>query len=314
MYLLLAAHADGAALQHLTADGAPEPSNPEPRVVRPGALAGIVRELEERHPRWIWHRTQDWYPALLRAGVELERCYDLTLCGSILAHSEFTAHTGYAQAAEKLTQDDELHQPPRGLQPPAPPPEQGALFDAPASGQRPGQSLEALRAEYAAQQEALRQAGPAPGTASGTVIVPDAGRRQRLQLLLAAESAGAMIAAEMQHTGVPWREELHEQILAEHLGPRPAPGQRPAKLESLTAELRLLLKSPALNPDSPQELMRALHRNGIEVKTTRQWELKESSHPVIVPLLAYKKLARLHAANGWAWLDTWVKDGRFQPE
>ncbi len=310
MYLLLAPHADGAALQQLTADGLPEPSNPEPRLVSPGDLAKVVRGLEERHPRWIWHRTQDWYPALLVAGVELERCYDLTLCGSILAHSEFTAHTGYAQAAEKLTQDDELHQPPRGLQPPAPPSEQGALFDAPAPSQRPGQSLEALRTEYAAQQEALGQAG----TASGTAIVTDAGRRQRLQLLLAAESAGAMIAAEMQHTGVPWQEELHEQILADHLGPRPAPGQRPAKLESLTAELRLLLKSPALNPDSPQELMRALHRNGIEVKTTRQWELKESSHPAIVPLLAYKKLARLHAANGWAWLDTWVKDGRFQPE
>ena len=310
MYLLLAAHADGAALQQLTADGLPEPSNPEPRLVSPGDLAKVVRGLEERHPRWIWHRTQDWYPALLGAGVELERCYDLTLCGSILAHSEFTAHTDYAQASEKLTQDDELHQPPRGLQPPAPPPEQGALFDAPVPGERPGQSLAALRTEYAAQQEALGLAGKA----SGTAIVTDAGRRQRLQLLLAAESAGAMIAAEMQHTGVPWREELHEQILAEHLGRRPAPGQRPAKLESLTAELRLLLKSPALNPDSPQELMRALHRNGIEVKTTRQWELKESSHPAIVPLLEYKKLARLHAANGWAWLDTWVKDGRFQPE
>jgi DNA polymerase-1 len=310
MYLLLAAHADGAALQEVTAEGAPEPSNPEPRVVSAGDLAGVVRGLEERHPRWIWHRTQDWYPRLLRAGVELERCYDLTLCGMILAHSEATAHTGYAQAAEKLTQDDELNQPPRALQPPPPPPDQGALFDAPTPGQRPGQSLEALRAEYAAQQEALRQAGMDPGTASAV----DATRRQRLQLLLAAESAGAMIAAEMQHTGVPWREDLHEQILAEQLGPRPAPGQRPAKLESLTAELRQLLRSPALNPDSPQELMRALHRNGIEVKTTRQWELKESSHPAIVPLLAYKKLARLHAANGWTWLDTWVKDGRFQPE
>ena len=310
MYLLLAAHADGAALQEVTAEGVPEPSNPEPRVVSAGDLAGVVRGLEERHPRWIWHRTQDWYPRLLRAGVELERCYDLTLCGLILAHAEATAHTGYAQAAEKLTQDDELNQPPRALQPPPPPPDQGALFDAPAPGQRPGQSLEALRAEYAAQQEALRQAGTDPGTA----IAADATRRQRLQLLLAAESAGAMIAAEMQHTGVPWREDLHEQILAEQLGPRPAPGQRPAKLESLTAELRQLLRSPALNPDSPQELMRALHRNGIEVKTTRQWELKESSHPAIVPLLAYKKLARLHAANGWTWLDTWVKDGRFQPE
>jgi DNA polymerase-1 len=118
----------------------------------------------------------------------------------------------------------------------------------------------------------------------------------------------------MQHTGVPWREELHAQILAGHLGPRPPQGHRPAKLEALTVELRRLLQSPALNPDSPQELMRALHRNGIEVKSTRQWELKTSSHPAIEPLLAYKKLARLHAANGWAWLDAWVMDGRFRPE
>ncbi|AXJ08523.1 bifunctional 3'-5' exonuclease/DNA polymerase [Arthrobacter sp. PM3] len=312
MYLLLAAHPDGAALQELTAQGIPEPSNPQPRVVSTGELAGVVRGFEERRPRWIWQRTQDWYPSLLRAGVELERCYDLTLCGSILAHSAFTAHTAYAQAAEKLTQDDELHPPPRALQPPPPPPEQGALFDAPASARRRGSSLEELRVEYAAQQEALRQAGTVPGTTPDPAA--DANRRQRLQLLLAAESAAAVIAAEMQHTGVPWRAELHEQILAEQLGPRPAPGQRPAKLEALTAELRQLLHSPSLNPDSPQELMRALHRNGIEVKTTRQWELKESNHPAIVPLLVYKKLARLHAANGWAWLDAWVQHGRFRPE
>ena len=135
MYLLLAAHADGAALQELTADGAPHPATPEPRIVSAGELAGVVRELEQRRPRWIWHRTQDWYPALLAAGVELERCYDLTLCGAILAHSEFTAHTAYAQNAEKLTQDDELQQPPRALQPPPPPADQGALFDDP--GLRP---------------------------------------------------------------------------------------------------------------------------------------------------------------------------------
>ena len=308
MYLLLAAHADGAALQELTADGAPHPGSPAPRVVSAAELAGVVREHEQRRPRWIWHRTQDWYPALLAAGVELERCYDLTLCGAILAHSEFTAHTAYAQNAEKLTQDDELQQPPRALQPPPPPADQGALFDDPGWRTAPRHSPEDLRAEYAAQQDALSQAGGAG------VEGPGDNRRQRLQLLLAAESAGAMIAAEMQHTGVPWREELHEQILADYLGPRPPQGHRPAKLEALTAELRHLLNSPALNPDSPQELMRALHRNGIEVKTTRQWELKESSHPAIEPLLAFKKLSRLHAANGWAWLDAWVKNGRFQPE
>jgi DNA polymerase-1 len=308
MYLLLAAHADGAALQELTADGAPHPASPAPRLVSAAELAGVVRELEQRRPRWIWHRTQDWYPALLAAGVELERCYDLTLCGAILAHSEFTAHTVYAQNAEKQTQDEELPQPPRALQPPPPPADQGALFDDPGWRNAPRHTPEDLRTEYAGQQDALRQAG---GTGAGR---PGDNRRQRLQLLLAAESAAAMIAAEMQHTGVPWREELHERILADYLGPRPPQGHRPAKLEALTAELRRLLNSPALNPDSPQELMRALHRNGIEVKTTRQWELKESSHPAIEPLLAFKKLSRLHAANGWAWLDAWVKNGRFRPE
>jgi DNA polymerase-1 len=305
MYLLLAAHADGAALLELTAGGAPLPASPEPRVIGAAELAGVVLQLEKRRPRWIWHRTQDWYPSLLAAGVELERCYDLALCGAILAHSEFTAHTAYARNAEKLTQDDDLQQPPRALQPPPPPADQGALFDDPAPRQAPRHSAEELREEYAAQQDALSQAGGAGQ--------PD-NRKQRLQLLLAAESAGAMIAAEMQHAGVPWRTELHEEILVDHLGPRPPQGHRPVKLEALTTELRQLLNSPSLNPDSPQELMRALHRNGIEVKTTRQWELKESSHPAIGPLLAYKKLSRLHTANGWAWLDAWVKDGRFQPE
>jgi DNA polymerase-1 len=304
MYLLLAAHSHGAALQQVTQAGDPHPDRPEPRLISASELPGVVRHLETRPreaaPRWIWHRTQDWYPALLAAGVEVERCYDLSLCGTILAYSEFTAHTEYAQQAEKAPLDDP-QEPPRALQPPPPPADQGALFED-VRHRSPRHTLSELRAEYAAQQAALADADPLEN------------KRKRLQLLLAAESAGAMIAAEMQHAGVPWREDLHEQILADYLGPRPQPGHRPAKLEALNNELRNLLNSPALNPDSPQDLMRALHRNGIEVKSTRQWELMESSHPAIEPLLAYKKLSRLHSANGWAWLDAWVSDGRFRPE
>ena len=304
MYLLLTAHAHGAALQQVTRAGDPHPDRPEPRLISAGELAGVVRHLENRPreapPRWIWHRTQDWYPGLLAAGVELDRCYDLSLCGNILAYSQFTAHTEYARNAEKESLDDP-QEPPRALQPPPPPADQGALFDD-VRHRAPRQGLAELRTEYAAQQAALADAAP------------EENKRKRLQLLLAAESAGAMIAAEMQHTGVPWREDLHEQILADYLGPRPPSGHRPAKLEALNDELRTLLSSPGLNPDSPQELMRALHRNGIEVKSTRQWELKESSHPAIEPLLAYKKLSRLHTANGWAWLDAWVTNRRFRPE
>lgn len=306
MYLLLAAHPRGAALQELTQAGQPQPSSPEPRVITTAELAAVVRELESRRPggqppRWIWHRTQDWYPALLAAGVELERCYDLSLCGNILAFSRFTADTDYARNADRAAVEDPLL-PPRTLQPPPPPADQGALFDDPQPGPEARQTPEELRAEYAAQQVAL------------AAVSMDENRRNRLQLLLAAESAGAMIAAEMQHAGVPWREDLHGQILAGHLGPRPPMGHRPARLEALNQELRGLLNSPALNPDSPQDLMRALHRNGIEVKSTRKWELRESSHPAIEPLLEYKQLSRLHTANGWSWLDAWVAGGRFRPE
>jgi DNA polymerase-1 len=294
MYLLLAAHQDGAAIQRISPSGKP---TSDARPVTKGELPVVVRELELQRPRWVWSRAQDWYPELLARGVELERCHDLALCGSILANSALTAHTEYAKNAEKLVQDDDTF-PARALQPPPPPSTQGALFE---DIKPVVAGVVELRNEFAAQQAALAD-------------VDDADLSKRLQLLLAAESAGAIIAVEMQHAGVPWREELHEQILTEALGPRPPLGHRPPALEALCNELRHMLNSPALNPDSPQDLMRALHRNGIEVKSTRKWELQQSGHPAIQPLLAYKQLSRLHTANGWTWLDTWVRDGRFHPE
>ncbi|MCA4135371.1 bifunctional 3'-5' exonuclease/DNA polymerase [Arthrobacter sp. M4] len=296
MYVFLASHPDGAAIQK--ADGKGHPQG-EPQVVHTGELADVVRGFEKVRPRWVWHRTQDWYPSLLEAGVEVERCHDLSLCGAILAHSAFSAHTLYAQNADKLTQDDDTAPQVRSLVPHSP--NQGLLFDGPLAAPE-GPGLELISTEFAAQQRALEE------------VSTENGNRHRLRLLLAAESASAIIATEMQHTGVPWRSALHEQILAENLGPRPLPGHRPAKLQDLCDELRGLLGTPTLNPDSPQDLIRALHRNGIEVKSTRQWELQESRHPAIEPLLTYKKLSRLHTANGWAWLDAWVDNGRFHPE
>ena len=77
--------------------------------------------------------------------------------------------------------------------------------------------------------------------------------------------------------------------------------------------VRFHLGDPNLHLDSHPKLLRALHRVGVNVESTSQWELGEVSHPVIAPLLAYKKLSRLASANGWAWLSEWVRDGRFRP-
>ncbi len=167
--------------------------------------------------------------------------------------------------------------------------------EAPGAPARPDPA-EAL--ELRAQREAVR-------TASDP---------SRIALLLAAESAGALVAAEMQHAGIPWRVDAHDRLLESLLGPRPAtPGIRPARLEQLHQRIRDELDDPAANPDSPVELVKSLRRAGLSVTSTRSWELKTIEHPVIPPLLEYKKLARLASANGWNWLDTWVRDGRFHP-
>ena len=116
----------------------------------------------------------------------------------------------------------------------------------------------------------------------------------------------------MTHAGLPWRVDVHERLLTALLGPRPGPGRRPAALESLLAEIRTAFGNPELNPDSPGALLRALQDAGLPVSDTRSWTLEQLEHPGIPALLDYKKLSRLLQANGWNWLDTWVREGRFR--
>ena len=70
----------------------------------------------------------------------------------------------------------------------------------------------------------------------------------RLGLLLAAESSGALVAAEMTHAGLPWRADVHERLLTELLGPRPVAGRRPAVLERLLTEIRAAFGDPRAEP------------------------------------------------------------------
>jgi DNA polymerase I len=243
-------------------------------------LPGFVREREGSPVRWVWDDTTRWYPGLLAAGVRVERCTDLRLNHAVLRRSPFVDQS--LLGGEETAGWDSL-QPVTAADP--------ALFplDDPADRLDPA-------AEYVRQRAAL-----AASVECG-----------RLALLLAAESSGALVAAEMTHTGLPWRADVHERLLAELLGPRPAAGQRPSALERLLAEIRAAFGAPGLNPDSPGELLRALQAAGLPVSDTRSWTLEQLEHPGIPALLEYKKLSRLLQANGWNWLDSWVREGRFR--
>ncbi len=275
-------------------------------VVAHDELGGVVRELEASHPRWVWAETREWYPRLLAAGVRVERCHDLRLCGAIIDRSMSTA-TARATGA---------HPRPAWL-PPGPaeaavapvhgagvgtPAAHDALFelegDSPANTESAAASVEAIVEELRRQQ----------------ALVAESADPAALRLLLAAESAGALIAAELRAAGLPWNRAVHERVLEEELGARPRPGRKPSRMEELAALVRDELGAPTLNLDSQVDLLRALRMSGIQVASTSRWELREHDHPAIEPLVAYKKLARLVSANGWAWLDEWVADGRFRPE
>ncbi|QNE46994.1 bifunctional 3'-5' exonuclease/DNA polymerase [Glaciihabitans sp. INWT7] len=285
MFVAVFSSPEGIVLQQLTDDGAVDGARQD---VALESLAASVADLERQHPRWVWDDTARWYPPLLAAGVRVQRCVDLRLSHAILRNSSLTS--GSALATAPLSSWD------RGALERIERPAEHTLFDWDEAEEHDAE--EDTLAEFSDQRAAIIGADdPA-----------------RIGLLLAAESAGALVAAEMMHAGLPWREDIHNAILESHLGARPAPGQRPALLEAMLQRLRTELEAPSLNPDSPSELLKALAVAGLMVTSTRSWELKKLTHPAIEPLLEYKKMSRLLTANGWHWLDTNVRNGRFHPE
>lgn len=248
------------------------------------ALAQLVSERERSAPagdpiRWVWN-SQDIVPRLLALGVRVGRCHDLRLAGRIL----ITA--GYLDASLDVADA-------RGGAHPG-----DGLFDL--DVENPG-TPDATRELFEAQLGALEaadQEGP---------------RKGALAFLVGAESAGALVAAELRAAGMPFSVERHERVLVDVLGPRGA-GGRPAKLEAAASAVRAALGEPTLNVDSPKDLLAALRRAGLDVASTSKWELWGKEHPVVEALLHYKRLHRLFTANGWTWRDEWIHGGRFRPD
>ncbi|QIG40630.1 bifunctional 3'-5' exonuclease/DNA polymerase [Microbacterium sp. 4R-513] len=251
-------------------------------------LPSWVADREAAGPRWVWSDATPWYTRLLAAGVRVGRCHDLRLCHAILRDSALVVEAPSLRAAAEWD-----------AAPVAEVEETATLFALDDAGGATGapDGLDETLEEFRRQRAALAEASD-PG---------------RLRLLLAAESAGALIAAELQAAGLPWDAAAHDRILTEILGERPAGGGLPARMQDAADRVRRELGDPAASLDSQPKLLRSLHRAGVLVESTSRWELAQHDHPVVAPLIEYKKLSRLLSANGWAWVDEWVHDGRFRP-
>jgi DNA polymerase-1 len=269
------------------------------RSARVPDLAEAIRDLEvgalSEKPRWVWADARRIYPALLSRGVRPARCHDLALTEGLLLGAEGR----YGEPRSAQAAYARLH----GLPVPEDRPEveegaQASLFE-PEPHER-GPEVAAIDLLTEVYRDQMRR----------IAHTPDPGR---FRLLAAAESAGALIAAEMGHDGMPWRQDVHDALLTELLGPRPAHGMRPAKLQTLADEVSAAF-GHAVNPDSPQQIVKAFKSAGIEITSTRSHVIKDVDHPGVRPLLAYKELARLYSFHGWVWADQWVRDNRFRAE
>ncbi|MFG3053633.1 bifunctional 3'-5' exonuclease/DNA polymerase [Kitasatospora sp. NPDC048239] len=294
-------HGPGGRLQPLDEAGAPL----GPPLPAPDLASAVAAAEQQGAVRWVWASADSAYaPLLPRLPERLARCHDLRLVEALLLAHEgrFGAPRSLGAAWARL----------KGLPVPADLPEPGStesgdgqdtLF-APDRLQLPpgADALAAVVAVHAEQQRRL-------------AAIADPGARARFRLLVAAESAGALVAAEMAEDGLPWRTDIHDRLLTELLGPRPTvPGTQPRLLAELAVELQQSLGGRPFNPDSHAQVLRAFADRGIQLGSTRSWELKAVDHPAAQLMIRYKELSRIHAAHGWAWQDAWARGGRFRPE
>ncbi|WP_320776534.1 bifunctional 3'-5' exonuclease/DNA polymerase [Streptomyces sp. CRN 30] len=266
-----------------------------------GLLAGPVRHEPDlvtavrtrpQVTRWVWRTTAGTYPRLLAAGVRVERCYDVEVAENLLLGHE-GRHGEPRSAAAALARLRGTPVPPDPPQRAADPGAQPSLFEP-----RPLHvPLTDLVEVYAAQQRRHEATD----------------RPDRMRLLTAAESAGTLVATEMNHTGLPWSPDVHRQVLHELLGERYAGGGEPRRLAELAEEVSRAF-GRRVRPELPADVVKAFAQTGTKVRSTRRWEIESVDHPAVRPLLEYKRLYRIWVAHGWSWLQDWVRDGRFRPE
>ena len=151
--------------------------------------------------------TADVYPRLLAAGVRVARSWDLRLARALLRRAAGTPGAIAALPCRRLgrhaRRDDD-----------------GALPSTSATGWIRSAEFDRQIAEIAASSR--------PGA---------------LRLLITAESAGALAAAEMHHAGLPWRREDHERLLEGLLGPAGA-GRSPTGRARAARRRHPRLRSP----------------------------------------------------------------------
>ena len=143
------------------------------------------------------------------------------------------------------------------------------------------------------------------------------GHGPQMRSTVLSESAAELLCAELEVDGLPIDLAEAESIIAGFVGPRPrSAAEAAAELERRDRDVLQHLP-PGISFDlrSPDQVKSLLRRVGIEVPDTRAWRLEalRDTHPIVEPLLAWRRAERVLTTFGFAWLDEHVgHDGRLR--
>ncbi|MEO8889285.1 MAG: DNA polymerase [Jatrophihabitantaceae bacterium] len=132
-----------------------------------------------------------------------------------------------------------------------------------------------------------------------------------------SESAAEMLCTELQADGLPIDRDRAEQLIAASAGPRPRDEADATRIraERDAAVLAHVPGARGVDLRNPAQVRAMLATIGFELPDTRSWRLEpfRRSHPVIGPLLAWRKAERISTTYGYGWLEANVgTDGRLR--
>ena len=139
----------------------------------------------------------------------------------------------------------------------------------------------------------------------------------QLRATVLSESAAELLCAELEVDGLPVDAAVAASIIAGFVGPRPRDAAEAAAELKRRDDDVLQHLPPGITFDlrSPDQVKSLLRRVGIEVPDTRAWRLEalRDAHPIVEPLLAWRRAERVLTTFGYAWVDEHIgPDGRLR--
>jgi DNA polymerase-1 len=279
------------------------------------STALVARIEAELRPRWVWW-SADTAVSLAADGIRVGTCWDLAAVHRLL-YGGWRADPGRVWAALHDLALDAI-------------PATGQLDLLADAGEDGGDAHSVTRPDsYLRPEWASGGWARSPqrlAAWAGAALAAAGIQQRRLRQLdvggdplatAQSESAAELMCTELFVEGLPLHRDDAEQIIASTVGPRPRDDDEAGRQRRSRDRVVLDHVSGADEVDlrNPAQVRAMLARVGFELPDTRSWRLEpfRGAHPVIGPLLDWRKAERVSTTYGYTWLDRHVGiDGRLR--